>query len=195
MCRFGNSFRLTLAVTVVVMALSTGCAQGSPRDAHATTTPKTGDVAITGDVYSPTTLSLIALQKRPLETHSVAFETREGTRRHRYTGCRLEALLSEGRPRPANSDANPFLTIAVVATGADGYAAVLSWAELTRSDKSVPAMVALTEDGAPLAQPRLVVPSDTSGARHVKDLVGLRVVQLGAPSSPPRQPRVVRFHR
>jgi hypothetical protein len=39
-------------------------------------------------------------------------------------------------------------------------------------------MVAYAEDGNPLQQPRLVVPVDTDGARYVRDLIELRVVNL-----------------
>jgi len=39
-------------------------------------------------------------------------------------------------------------------------------------------LVAYTEDGLPLGQPRLVVPGDLEGARYVRDLVDLRVANL-----------------
>jgi hypothetical protein len=43
-----------------------------------------------------------------------------------------------------------------------------------------PPMVAYAEDGNPLEQPRLVVPADTDGARYVRDLLDLQVVNLAA---------------
>ncbi len=41
--------------------------------------------------------------------------------------------------------------------------------------------MAYTEDGNSLDQPRLVFPDDLGGARYVKDLTDLRVVNLARP--------------
>ena len=73
------------------------------------------------------------------------------------------------------------LTTAILATGADGYSAALAWAEISPTLTAKPALVAYTEDGNPLDQPRLVVPDDLGGARYVKDLTELRVVNLARP--------------
>ena len=48
------------------------------------------------------------------------------------------------------------------------------------NDERMPGTVD-TEDGNPLDQPRLVVPDDLGGARYVKDLTDLRVVNLARP--------------
>jgi hypothetical protein len=70
------------------------------------------------------------------------------------------------------------LSIVVLATGADGYRAALAWAEGSPELSATPILVAYTEDGLPLGQPRLVIPGDLEGVRYVRHLVDLRVVNL-----------------
>jgi hypothetical protein len=68
-------------------------------------------------------------------------------------------------------------SIVVLATGADGYRAALAWAEGSPELSATPILVAYTEDGLPLGQPRLI-PGDLEGVRYVRHLVDLRVVNL-----------------
>ena len=63
-------------------------------------------------------------------------------------------------------------------TGADGYAATPACADFSPELAARPAVVAYAEDGKPLGQPRVVVPADLSGARYVRDLIDLCVVNL-----------------
>ena len=70
------------------------------------------------------------------------------------------------------------LSIVVLATGADGYRAALAWAEGSPELSATPILIAYTEDGLPLGQPRLVVSGDVDGARYARDLVDLRIVDL-----------------
>ena len=60
------------------------------------------------------------------------------------------------------------------------HSAALAWAEISPTLTAKPALVAYTEDDNPLDQPRLVAPDDLGGARYVKDLTELRVVNLAA---------------
>ena len=65
----------------------------------------------------------------------------------------------------------------VLATGADGYGAVVSWGEVDPSFAGTRVVVAWAEDGKPLpatsGPARLVVPSDHAGGRYVFSLVRL----------------------
>ncbi|WP_157897799.1 molybdopterin-binding protein [Mycolicibacterium rutilum] len=70
------------------------------------------------------------------------------------------------------------LSLGVLAVGADGYTAALSWGDLSPMLARRPAIVAWREDGNLLPRPRLVVPDDINGARYVKQLTELRVVPL-----------------
>ncbi|OLM33014.1 hypothetical protein Ae717Ps2_3910 [Pseudonocardia sp. Ae717_Ps2] len=78
----------------------------------------------------------------------------------------------------ATTDAkNDLLSFGVLAVGADGYRALVSYGEASPDFGNRGLLVALTEDGKPLAQPRLAVPGDVKGGRYVSDLVQLRVVR------------------
>ena len=84
-------------------------------------------------------------------------------------------------PALPNVDANakhPLLPVAVLAIGADGYCAAVAWREIAPDLTATPVLVAYTEDGQPLDQPRLVVPGDVKGARYVSSLAELRLVNL-----------------
>jgi DMSO/TMAO reductase YedYZ molybdopterin-dependent catalytic subunit len=191
--RFGPMvLRRRLPVLVTVFVLLVGCAgapAASPPVSPTDGTP--GEVRISGDVYTPMTVTIDTLQSFQHQTHPVTFDTNAGTQRHVYTGATLESLLSTASPRGVDRKSHPFLTIAIVATGADGYAATLTWTDVVSEQKSSPVLVAWSEDDTPLGQPRLVVPGDRNGARFVKDLIELRVVQLGSPSSSLRE----NYHR
>jgi hypothetical protein len=54
----------------------------------------------------------------------------------------------------------------------------VSWGEIAPEFAATPVLVAHTEDGRELDQPRLVVPGDIKGARYVSDLIEVRVVNL-----------------
>lgn len=72
------------------------------------------------------------------------------------------------------------MTAAVVVTGVDGYSAALSWGEVSPTLSAHPPLVAWSEDGRRLERARLVLPDDIGGARYVRDVVSVRVVQLTA---------------
>lgn len=104
--------------------------------------------------------------------------TGAGAQSHTYTGCDVDAVIAASDPLVDAAAKHPSLAIAILATGADGYSAALSWGDISPSLAPRPALVAYSEDGASLDQPRLVVPSDLEGARYVSDLTQLRVVNL-----------------
>jgi DMSO/TMAO reductase YedYZ molybdopterin-dependent catalytic subunit len=194
--RFGPTLRRQLPLLVTAFVLLVGCA-GAP-SAHtpvSPTDPAPGEVRILGDVHTPMTVTTDTLQNFQHQTHPVTFETNTGPQRHVYSGATLESLLYTASPRGTDRKSHPFLTIAIVATGADGYAATLTWTDVLSDQKSSPVLVAWSEDGTPLGQPRLVVPGDRSGARYVKDLTELRVVQLGSPSGSLRDKHHRERHR
>jgi hypothetical protein len=70
------------------------------------------------------------------------------------------------------------LPFTILAIGADGYRAAVSWGEISPELAATPVLVAYTEDGVPLDAPRFVVPGDIAGSRYVSQLVELRVVDL-----------------
>jgi Oxidoreductase molybdopterin binding domain len=135
-------------------------------------------MSVSGQVRMLTSFTLDALRGLPSRTESVTYTTDSGQQSHTYTGCDLDAVIAAADPEVDGAAEHPSLTIAILATGADGYSAALSWGDISPSLAQRPALVAYSEDGAPLDQPRLVVPSDLEGARYVKDLTQVRVVNL-----------------
>ena len=65
----------------------------------------------------------------------------------------------------------------VLAVGADGYAALVSFGEISPEFGDRGVLLATAEDGKPLERPRLVVPGDVKGGRYVSDVVELRVIR------------------
>jgi len=164
------------ATLIMLPAGLVGVANADPTSPNPEKLP--GIVTVSGDVGAPLSLTVDDLHALPNQTEAVTFETTAGTEHHTYTGCSLDAIITAAHPHADVAAKHPLLTIAVVATGADGYAATLAWAELSPTLTPRPALVAWSEDGAALDQPRLVVPGDLGGARYVRDLIDLRVVQL-----------------
>jgi hypothetical protein len=72
---------------------------------------------------------------------------------------------------------NDLLSFAVLALGADGYSALVSYGEISPDFGNRGLLLSTTEDGAALARPRLVVPGDRRGGRYVTDVVELHVVR------------------
>ena len=69
---------------------------------------------------------------------------------------------------------------AVLAIGADGYAALVSYGEISPDFGNRGLLLSTSEDGAALARPRLVVPGDVRGGRYVSDVVELHVLRATA---------------
>lgn len=152
----------------------------APGVARAQFPPDRGDrhLTVAGDVHVPLDLTMSELRAYPGRTELVTFLTDAGPQTHAYEGVALEALITAAQPKAADAAEHPLLTLAVVAVGTDGYAATLSWADVAPVLARRPALLAWTQDGTPLDAPRLVVPEDVGGARYVRDLTRLRVVQL-----------------
>ncbi|WP_060722145.1 hypothetical protein [Pseudonocardia sp. EC080625-04] len=178
-----STTRALLLALLTTAALVSGC--GSPAPAApapaATTTataPPPGEVAVSGDVHAPRTWSRADLAALPQTTVSVRYGSGKGPQEHTLSGVPLVRLLPP--EALATTDAkNDLLSFGVLAVGADGYRALVSYGEVSPDFGNRGLLVALTEDGKPLDQPRLAVPGDVKGGRYVSDLVELRVARIG----------------
>jgi DMSO/TMAO reductase YedYZ molybdopterin-dependent catalytic subunit len=137
-----------------------------------------GSVTISGDVRTELTLTQEELRACPSRTETVTFEGPSGPQQQSFLGCPLESLIIAAQPLVDEAAKHPYLTLGVVATGADGYSAALSWGEVASAVAPRPALIAWSEDGKPLDRPRLVIPGDLNGSRYVSALTDLWVVQL-----------------
>jgi DMSO/TMAO reductase YedYZ molybdopterin-dependent catalytic subunit len=158
--------------------LAAECAMGAGGPDPAPPGDKGGGLSpaftVSGAVNKPATFDLTALQKLPA--------TQQTFNGSVYTGVSLWTLLESGTGgiRPA-SGKNPTIMMYAVATGSDGYRAVLSMAEIDPGLSSKPAFVAYSADGKPLERngmARLVVPGDAKASRSVANLAGIEVFEL-----------------
>jgi hypothetical protein len=172
---------MTVALGLVAGCGTAAVAESPPSAAPspaATAAPDVpaGAVAVTGAVKTPRTVTADQLAALPQRTVSVQFGSGKGPEQHTETGALLTDLLPVDSlaTTPAKNDQ---LSFAVVATGADGYRALVSYGEAAPDFGNRGLLVATSEDGKPLARPRLVVPGDVKGGRYVSDLVRLEVVR------------------
>jgi DMSO/TMAO reductase YedYZ molybdopterin-dependent catalytic subunit len=184
-------------VVLALLAL-TGCAGPSgsatasspPSPAPATQPPGSsepaavpvGQVRITGAVRQPGTWTIAQLSALPTRTVTVGFGTDRGPEQHTETGVPLDSVLDRVGLLPVAGKKHSELSAGVLAIGADGYQALVSFGELAPNFGNRGILLATTQDGRPLERPRLVVPGDVKGGRDVNDVVELHVVNT-APTS------------
>ncbi len=131
----------------------------------------TTQFTVSGTVSKVATFDLPALQALPAVTQAAGGSN--------YTGVTLWTLLSSNvglATDPAVK--NDVLGMYVVATGSDGYKAVLSMGEINPMFGNKPDLIAYAVNGAPLDAngfARLVVPNDVKAGRYVSNLVSLEV--------------------
>ena len=127
--------------------------------------------AVSGAVATPKTFNLAALQSLPATTQTVGGSL--------YTGVTLWNLLNTGtglKTDPALKNAT--LSMYAVATGSDGYKALVALGEIDPGFGNRTALVAYSVGGAGLGAngvARLVVPGDTKLGRSVSNLVAIEV--------------------
>lgn len=124
-----------------------------------------------GAVERPATFNLAALQALPAVTRTV------GT--NRYTGVNLWDLINSAGIRANAAVKNDLLDFYLVATGSDGYRAVVSLAEISPDFGNQPHIVAYAMNGTPLTTSgfaRLMVSGDTKAGRQVSNLVSLEIL-------------------
>jgi hypothetical protein len=138
--------------------------------------PAAGVVRLTGDVREPRDLRVDELAVLPQQTVSVGYGSGSGPQSHTETGVLLADLLPI--EALATTDAkHDELTFGVLAIGSDGYAALVSYGEVSPDFGNRGILLATAEDGTALPRPRLVLPGDVKGGRYVSDVVELRVVR------------------
>lgn len=155
-------------------------------------------VAIAGQIQTPQTYTVAALQGQPQTTVSAE----AGGDERQFTGVSVEALVAAAAPSlPAGH--NPALRVTIEATGTAGRTVTLAYAELQAGFGNRKAVLALQRDGVDLTSgPQLVVGGDSGPARilgHVSRLaVAVQGVEIATPPSPgaltvqgPRDSRVL----
>jgi DMSO/TMAO reductase YedYZ molybdopterin-dependent catalytic subunit len=135
-------------------------------------------IQVTGTVKQPLSLSAEDLAKMPRATVRTTSNGRETV----YEGVWLHTVLKAAGVPQGSDLRGRALTTYVLAEAQDGYQVVFSLGELDPAFIDNEILLADTANGKPLfgaqGRFRLVVPKDKPGARSVRMLTKLEVVQL-----------------
>ncbi len=154
-------------------------------------TPGPGGVSdqftLSGQVADPATFTAITLGEvvTPM-TDTATYLSGAGSVTDTYTGVSLWNLVQNSGVLTDPSVKNDILQFGVVATGSDGYRALISMGEIDPAFGNQPDIVAYADTlgqlgpGGADGATRLVLPGDHAGGRYVSNLVDLRVVDLTA---------------
>ena len=169
----------------VLVALCALVAAANP--AAQSVTPPASKLSVGGIVANPLALDVDDLARLPVQTVEdvrqvkVGGAASGGDQVRRYRGVLLRDVLAAARP--IERERHDLRQSIVVATAADGYKAVFSWAELLLSPIGDGVFVIFERDGAPLAPTEgplaLVSLRDTQpGPRHVKWLAKIELLRV-----------------
>lgn len=128
-----------------------------------------------GQVYNPLTLTMDNLRVYPSQTAEVTYLSGEDTVNASFTGVLLWDILSSAQVNFNADEGNDKLGFYIVATGGNGFQAVIAWGEIDPEFGNQPILVAFEKDGMALEAAQLVVPGDGRGGRYVSGLVSLEV--------------------
>jgi DMSO/TMAO reductase YedYZ molybdopterin-dependent catalytic subunit len=131
--------------------------------------------AVSGQVSTPMSFDLTALQGLPATSVTVGANT--------YKGVALWALLNSiGLRLPAGKNAS--LGMYAVATGSDGYRAAVSLGEIDPGFGNKTALIAYEVNAVPLGAngvARLVMPGEVKQGRSVSNLIAIEVFAAATP--------------
>jgi hypothetical protein len=140
--------------------------------------PAPATLTIAGDVQTPVSVSIDDLQKMPRTSVTMAEHGHET----RYDGVLLSALLARAGVPLGPALGGKALSTYVLASASDGYQVVFSLGELDPALTHNDIIVADASDGHALAATqgplRIVSPHDARGARSLRMLQRIDVVQL-----------------
>ncbi len=166
-------------------SLEVGTAPALPAQGGGTTT----QLDLSGGVKAPGIYTLSRLEALPATTETVTYLAGGTPVTASFTGVSLWTLLTDAgivtNPKVKNDILNHYL----LATGSDGYEAVLSLGELDPmfGGAGAPDLIAYAMNGQPLGADgfaRLVVPGDDLGGRYVSNLTSLEVLDASVPEPP-----------
>ncbi len=138
------------------------------------TLPSDGTLAVDGQVLNPLSLSADAIKANyTAQTIDVTYLSGTDSVKASFTGVKLWDILSAAQPNFNADVKNDKLSMFVVASGSDGYQAVIAWGEIDPDFGNQNILVAYEKDGKALDGLQLVVPTDGHGGRYVGGLVNL----------------------
>lgn len=101
----------------------------------------------------------------------------------RYRGPALRSVVTLAGAPEGRALRGPGMTIVVLAEAADKYKVAYTLAEIDEQFGARTALIALTQNGQPIAADegpmRIVMPGETHRARWIRQLTTLRLLQVG----------------
>ncbi len=141
--------------------------------------PTDGTLHVSGQVLNPLKLTADDLRNNYApQKADVTYLSGTQTVKASFTGVYLRDILDAAEVNFNPDVKNDTLSLYIVATGSDGYQAVIAYGDIDPNFGNQPVLVAYEQDGNPLTDTvpiRLVVPGDSHGGRYVSNLVSLDV--------------------
>lgn len=138
---------------------------------------------VNGQVKAAPTFDVTALKQ--LVANGTVQEATMTENNNTYKGVALLDLLnSPGVGLKVSSRKNPTISMYAVATGSDGYRAIVSLGEINPDLGNKPAVVAYEQNGAALTTSgalRLVIPRENKQGRLISNLIEIQVFDAGTP--------------
>jgi hypothetical protein len=138
------------------------------------TNARAQSVTVSGMVAHPGPLDAAALGALKQVSFKGSFDSMSGRQTHSWTGPLLLDVLNKASLTDEPGKRTHIRHV-ILAEGSDGYAASVAIGEIEPKGEGKQVIIALTQDGAALKAPRLVVPGDASFTRCVHDLVRIDV--------------------
>jgi molybdate transport system substrate-binding protein len=137
--------------------------------------PADGNLHVDGQILNPLVLAADDLRNNYTpHTVDVTYSSGEDTISTTFTGALLWDVLGAAEPNFNTDVRNDKLGMFIVATGSDGYQAVIAWGEIDPDFGNQPILLAYDESGVPIdGGVRLVVPDDKQDGRYVSGLVDI----------------------
>jgi hypothetical protein len=171
-----QSVRTILLLTTLIGGISL-CAQQTAQMPSASQTGSAGhgdgSLVVTGD---HTSFSISPADFHALPHVTVTVRNSHSDSNDTYSGVPLATLLSRINAPTGKDLRGEAMTSYLIATGSDGYAVVLSLAEVDSGFRDSQAIVADARDGQPLGKNgpfQLIVPEDKRPARWVHNLISI----------------------
>jgi hypothetical protein len=133
-------------------------------------TPPAGSLQVNGAVANPTTYTFSQLQGMTQSSQTVSFLSGANPTTLSEQGPTLASIVAAAQPKFLSCDPDDKLRFYVEVTSSeDGYAALLSYAELDPAGDNDNSLASLVENGASQASvgPRVTAPGDIRGGRYV----------------------------
>ena len=162
--------RSTIAAAALALALGSAPAWAVP----------SSSVIVSGQVLAPGTFGLSGLQALPQTTRTESYTAAGSPVTDTFTGPTLWSLLNAAGGIATNPAVkNDVLQTYVIATGTDGYKAVIAAGEIAPNFGHKPDLVAISDSGGTLpgsaGVARVTASGDVAGGRYVSNTASLQV--------------------